>query len=585
MKMMLQPWGLLVAGLILTFAAPADPFTPPTSLATTSLSSKQLLLRSSSSICRLESRLYASADAVNHGDKHGKGDESNRDPFSFLFPKRNAKETHQRTDLKESTQEVSSSALLSKAGIPSYRTMLTFVATTILIGLSEPLLSLVDTTMVGQYANNAVLQLAALGPATMVIDSAIYMMYFLAIATTNKIANGLANKDYRNLQTSTSQVLGLATILGGMLTAVVFGAGRPLLHWAAGGSSSPELIKLALDYCQIRSFVAPLAILGMVSQSVCLACLDTTTPAVAVAVASIVNIVGDLALVPRWGMQGAAVATAAASASAALVLLRQVRQKMKSWRKEEEEAAAAAAAAGTVAGNNTESVTALPPVPFISLPDPTSLISLVRMAGPIFFCLVGKIVCYSAMSMRATDFGVTALAAHNVMIRVFFFYATFGESLSQASQTFLPRATNKESIKKLITRLSVVATGIGVFNKVMASVVLKQFGSYFTKEASILTVMAAHADWAGSALLLHPFIMLFEGCILASQDLIFLLGSYAVTMVFHFTSLERNATTFGGVWQALFLFQSFRLVQFSWRVWHMSLRKREGKIVAASVTE
>ena len=477
-------------------------------------------------------------------------------------------------------------------GIPSYKTMLLFISTTTLIWLSEPLLSLVDTTVVGQYSH--VLQLAALGPATMLMDSAIYLTYFLAIATTNTVANGLAKQDYRELQTATSQVMGLATVLGAMLTATIFFAGRPLLHWAAGGSSSPALIQLALQYCRIRSLVAPLSILGMVAQSVCLACLDTTTPAMAVAVASLVNVLGDVALVPHFGMVGAAAATAAASSSAALLLLRQTRRTMKSWREEERRGS------GRVAdvvmdevmtlgqGNHTQAAPSSPrPVPLWSLPDPVAFISLLWKTGPIFFTIVGKIICYSALSLRATDFGVTAVAAHNVMLRVFFLHATFGDSLSQASQTFMPRVmtgpNRRSSLTKLLRRLAVVAAGIGVATNLAGELVLTKFGSSFTKDEAVLSLlMHKHtAQWAGWTLLLHPFAMMLEGCILANQDLVFLLGSYVVTMALHFASLRLSATSFSGVWRALFFFQTFRLTQFCLRTWNQMFRKTE---VASTVT-
>ena len=523
-----------------------------------------------------------------------------------------------------------SSSTLQQDGIPSYKTMILFITTTILIWLSEPLLSLVDTTIVGQYSTN-VMQLAALGPATMLMDSAIYMTYFLAIATTNKVANGLAQQDYRTLQTSTSQVLGFATVLGTMITALIHGAGRPLLHRAAGGSSSPALLQLALTYCQIRSLVAPLAILGMVAQSVCLACLDTTTPALAVAVASLVNVVGDVLLVPHLGMQGAAIATAVASSTAALILLRQVRRIMMGWRSKEEQDAGTQTTHdisnvwngiprleygnqnnNTHTETNTATPTGLsmtkmaPTVPFWSLPGPAALQSLLLLTGPIFFCLVGKIICYSALSLRASDFGVTALAAHNVMIRIFFFGATFGDPLSQASQTFVPRlmtsttssssnttsrgrrlsatmATNK-SKRKLIRRMAIIAAAFGIGTKLSAQLVLTRFGSYFTNDASILELLRHASGWAGWALLLHPFVMLLEGCILASQDLFFLLGSYGVTMACHFASLKLNATSFAGVWRALFFFQTFRLAQFMWRVWDQSLRERHFSAVTDGVT-
>lgn len=482
-------------------------------------------------------------------------------------------------------QDASPDSPLLRDGIPSYKTMLLFISTTTLIWLSEPLLSLVDTTVVGQYSN--VVQLAALGPATMLMDSAIYLTYFLAIATTNTVANGLAKQDYRELQTATSQVLGLATLLGAMLTSTIFFAGRPLLQWAAGGSSSPELIQLALQYCRIRSLVAPLSILGMVAQSVCLACLDTTTPAIAVAVASLVNVLGDLALVPQFGMVGAAAATAAASSSAALLLLRQTRRTMRSWREDEKrkdngvpEVLKDFPTLGQ--GDLTQAApAALRPVPLWSLPDPATFLSLLWKTGPIFFTIVGKIICYSALSLRATDFGVTAVAAHNVMLRVFFLHATFGDSLSQASQTFMPRvmtrSNSRSALAKLLRRLTVVAAGIGISTKLLGQMVLTKFGSSFTQDAAVLSLLMHKntAQWVGWTLLLHPFAMMLEGCILASQDLVYLLGSYIVTMALHFASLRLSATSFSGVWRALFLFQTFRLTQFSLRTWNQMFRKTD----------
>ena len=57
----------------------------------------------------------------------------------------------------------------------------------------------------------------------------------------------------------------------------------------------------------------------------------------------------------------------------------------------------------------------------------------------------------------------------HIMMRIFFFYATFGDSLSQASQTFVPQVlvgsqNNQQQVKKLLTRLSVMATAIGIMN-------------------------------------------------------------------------------------------------------------------------
>jgi Na+-driven multidrug efflux pump len=476
-------------------------------------------------------------------------------------------------------------------GVPSFQTLFLFVGTTILILLSEPLLSLVDTTIVGQTAT--VVQLAALGPATMLIDSSFYLTYFLAISTTNTMATNIAKGDYKSMVQAASQVLTVAAALGGLITLVCFGFGRPLITWLAGSSSSPELVRLALSYAQIRSAVAPLAIMGMVAQSICLACLDTKTPAVAVAAASVVNIVGDVLLVKALGIVGAAVATAAASVVATSILVRQVTKKMDFWNQKITPASAVTTSPLPPPANKKKPRSMLrmysnmkdrrmiqqpkllsPLVPYMSWPDNASLLKLLRLAGPIFFVIVGKVICYSAMSMRATGYDLTTLATYNVMLRIFFFLATFGDSLSQASQTFVPQVlvgsnknTRQQVVHKLLRRLTIMATAIGLWNTNVSRFIIRHCGTYFTKDPSILVALASHSTYLSLSLLLHPFIMLFEGAIIATKDFGYLVGTYVNTMIFLFGLLQYSTMTFHGVWRAMFLFQVARLVQFAHRVW------------------
>lgn len=170
-----------------------------------------------------------------------------------------------------SNGKVSSSIEAPASGIlPSYKSLCIFTATTILIWLSEPLLSLVDTTIVGltTASSQAILQIAALGPATTLYDSAIYMTYFLAISTTNQLAPKLAAKDWRGLRRSTSHLMGLAILFGVVVSAVTFGIGRQLIAQMVGPDMSPEIIPLATNYARIRALVSPFCVVGFVAQSV-----------------------------------------------------------------------------------------------------------------------------------------------------------------------------------------------------------------------------------------------------------------------------------------------------------------------------
>mmetsp|Transcript_969 Transcript_969/g.1447 ORF Transcript_969/g.1447 Transcript_969/m.1447 type:complete len:306 (+) Transcript_969:1163-2080(+) len=52
--------------------------------------------------------------------------------------------------------------------------------------------------------------------------------------------------------------------------------------------------------------------------------------------------------------------------------------------------------------------------------------------------MCGKIVGYNAMTLRANALGVVPMAAHAILLRIFFFFGTFADSISQAAQTYFP---------------------------------------------------------------------------------------------------------------------------------------------------
>ena len=88
--------------------------------------------------------------------------------------------------------------------------------------------------------------------------------------------------------------------------------------------------------------------------------------------------------------------------------------------------------------------------------------------------------------------------------------------------------------------------------------------------------MAQHSSWVGAAVLLHPFIMLLEGTVLAKRDLVFMVATYVITSLLHFGFVfSPVSSSFVGLWRALFGFQLIRLVQFALRVWTISRRKNK----------
>ena len=207
-----------------------------------------------------------------------------------------------------------------------------------------------------------------------------------------------------------------------------------------------------MGYARIRSIASPLAVMGLTAQSALLCAQDTTTPALAVGVASITNIIGDYLFVAkfRWGVRGAALATSMASFLANSILIRKVYKMFITWKDAYRERMKREEVLQSVLDTDISKGRERDPLatPFLSFPDRQSLLSLLLLAGPMFFVMLGKILGYSAMTVRAGSFGMVSLACHNVLMRIFFFFATVGDSLSQSAQTFLPGLFYRKSLQE-----------------------------------------------------------------------------------------------------------------------------------------
>ena len=570
--------------------------------------------------------------------------------------------TSAKTIPKQSTQ--STSAKTPFIGLPSYRRIIFFVATTFLIWVSEPLLSLVDSAAVGRYAGkslststslaspnlSSVVQLAALGPATTVCDSSLYLTLFIAMATTNKLATAFAKKDLEEQITTLSHVMGVSLVVGtivllfinlqgeSLLGAILGPAGATVSVAAARGAMksidlTPQVLHASLGYARIRSIVSPLSVMGLTSQAALLCAQDTKTPALAVLVASVVNIVGDYIFVAkmRWGVWGAAAATSIASFSANTILLRKVWQMFSSWKHayrekmKDEQAIPSSQKEDTVQDDQKDPLD----IPFISFPDRKSLTSLLLLAGPMFFVMLGKIFGYTAMTIRSGDFGMTSLACHNVLMRIFFFFATVGDALSQSAQTFLPGLFYRKSLQEkdandvddkskvsthsdgandartLVKRLLLLSSTMGIVNCISGRYIAHNSGRAFTSDSTLVSLMSHVSPFMGLALLLHPltmalevsnrcsgiinlcrctppnlsaaYILLEKGSIIAASDSNYLVGTYIASILVLLGWLKFVCQDFRGVWHGILMFQMLRITQFGARVWKRTASQKAKK--------
>lgn len=391
---------------------------------------------------------------------------------------------------------------VNKAVVPTINDLIKFGLPTLGIWLLQPILSLIDTSVIGMSSSSAssVLELAALGPGIAWIDSSAYLCQFMGMATTNLYAIAISEGDVQKQRKVLSHATIISTVLGLLLFVVQFAFAKPLVTVLAG--SAVESIPHALAYARIRSLASVIAVPTIVGQAAFLAAQDSVTPLKAVLVGSIINIVGDVLLVCVLGkgIIGAAWATTFSQIGSALYLL------AASWRNTKNSNLAAknpittkimegsgdtSAGLNSVdvkkkeslesAGASSKEASLWSLVQFPGVKDVTQYISF---CGPLFFVLLMKAFSWSYTTYACSPAGPVSLAAHQIVLNMFCIFAIFGDAVSQISQTYLPqffgsKKTTKKmynSGKSIISNIMKISISLGLFNCIFAYLAVNKYG-------------------------------------------------------------------------------------------------------------
>ncbi|KAL9333302.1 hypothetical protein Peur_073441 [Populus x canadensis] len=406
--------------------------------------------------------------------------------------------------------------------------------------LCGPLMSLIDTVVIGQ---GSYIELAALGPATVLCDYMSYVFMFLSIATSNMVATYLARRDKNQVQHQISILLfvGMTCGLLMLLFTRFFGS------WALTAFSGPknaQIIPAANTYVQIRGLAWPAVLVGWVAQSASLGMKDSWGPLKALAVSSVVNGVGDVVLCSflGYGIAGAAWATMVSQVIAAYMMIEALNKK----------------------GYNAFS---------ISVPTPDEILTVIGLAAPVFVTMISKVAFYSLMIYFATSMGTHSVAAHQVMLQIMGMCTVLGEPLSQTAQSFMPEliyGVNRslEKARRLLKSLVTIGATMGLLLGTIGTFAPWLFPNIFTRDQKVIQEMYKVLLPFFMAIAVTPSIHCLEGTLLAGRDLRFL--SFSMTGCFSLGSIvlmlfSRRGYGLPGCWYAL--------VGFQWARFFLSLRR------------
>ncbi|EXC24669.1 hypothetical protein L484_008440 [Morus notabilis] len=261
---------------------------------------------------------------------------------------------------------------------------------------------------------------------------------------------------------------------------------------------------------------------------------DSWGPLKALAAASVINGVGDIALCIflGYGIAGAAWATMVSQVVAAYMMIEALNKK----------------------GYNAYA---------ISIPSPKELLDIVALAAPVFVTMMAKVAFYTILVYFATSLGTITMAAHQVMIQTFCMCTVWGEPLSQTAQSFMPELLYgvKRSLEKarmLLKSLVIIGVIVGLVLGIVGTSIPWLFPKIFTRDQMVIQEMHKILVPYFLALSVTPPTHSLEGTLLAGRDLKFI--SMSMSGCFTFGALLLTIASskgFGlaGCWSALAVFQ------------------------------
>jgi Na+-driven multidrug efflux pump len=425
--------------------------------------------------------------------------------------------------------------------MPSSGKIIRFAGPAIFVSIAGPIIGMVDSSAVGLTGGS--ISLAALGPATTMIDGAVYLFMFITVATTNLVAQATAfeNKGERSMVLRTSIRFALQCGFGLSTCLLIF---APQLLRAYVGEQASAVIGPASVYVRIRALSMPTMLVANAFNAALLGSKDSATPSRVLGIALTLNIFGDILLVcgVKLGLQGAALATILSQFVGFGLLVKSFNLffNESAWR----------------------IITKSEDVGDRELQREMRA-KFMAFVPSVLLVVIGKIAVFAFMTHVAACLSPFYLAAHQVVLSTFFLVAPFSEMASQTFQAFLPEieGSGGAASGKLLRRLQGSFFALVVAVSAVGSL-LPLFGArLFTSDVAVIAALKPLAPLLFMSAALHSLVCSAEGILFARRELGFLGKVYAlsaVAMPYALITLKQKSAGLPVIWTSFVMFQFVR---------------------------
>lgn len=439
----------------------------------------------------------------------------------------------------------------------------------------EPALTLVDMYFVGGGgAGRSVEKLAALSvngaifniiaAATSPLCTGTTALVARALASTTSVSRDQPSRQMHRLKKIFVNGMFLGLLNGTLIFSLLVLFGRTIL--INGFGLSAELLQTANNYLLIRGAALPFALATYVVIGFSLGIQTSLVPAVSIALSSITNILGDFLLCRYFKMElsGAAIATAMATIISTIT--------------------AAAMLFRSFLMTNIPDFT-----------DDSKAISLDRKVLKQFFSTSVLLLLGTCANTLTYSFGsriaavasshVTEhMAAHQVVMQLWWFLSYFSSPLSLAAQAILPKLTlttatdpDREKEAKVTRNMFfVIAAGVASLCTLLVAGALKFTPTIFTSDAIVQTLLPSTFFPAVLSMFIICITTMLDGLFIGIDAIpsyiqASILSSSAAWLYYSFVSIP-NKLGVVGAWRGLLVFSIVRMSIYlaKWKkVWSM----------------
>ncbi len=385
----------------------------------------------------------------------------------------------------------------------------------------EPLFLLTDTALVGHLGATA---LAAVGLASVVLQTVTGLLVFLAYSTTPAVARALGGGDRRGAVHAGIDGMWLALGLGVLLALVGWPLAGPLVDLFG---ASAEVSAAATAYLTVSLIGLPGILVVTASTGLLRGLQDTRTPLVVATIGFVANGLLNAVLIygAGWGVEGSAAGTVIVQwAMAAVYVVIAVR---------------AARASGAPLR-----------------PGASGVVRALRSGAWLFLRTASLRVAMLATVATASGLGTTGLATTQVGLTVFSTLAFALDALAIAGQALVGHglgARDPDRVRLVTRRLVLLGIVGGVLLGVLTLAMSGLLGPVFSDSAAVRSALPLVLVLIAVGMPVAGYVFVLDGVLIGAGDARYLALAGLVNLVVYLPLLWWVGGTLAGLWAAFAL--------------------------------